>query len=138
MHCGTSSLLQVWESVMIALLIGGTVVLCVGLLTIVFGVPIKEFSFGNTMIVAGTVVSCTGLLLIGLHLVGKELKALARRLEAGIPAVPPFSGSPESTDLVDVIRSAKHAPDPAPAGRQSRDDMLFSWDRSRAAEGFAD
>ncbi len=42
---------------MIALLIGGTVVLCIGLLTVVFGIPIKEFSFGNTMILAGAVVS---------------------------------------------------------------------------------
>ena len=45
---------------MIALLIGGTVILCIGLLTVVFGIPIKEFSFGNTMILAGAVVSCTG------------------------------------------------------------------------------
>jgi hypothetical protein len=126
---------------MIALLIGGTVVLCIGLLTVVFGVPIKEFSFGNTMIVAGTVVSCTGLLLIGLYFVGRELKALAHRLEVGIPAVPTFAGSREATDLVDVIRSSKNAPDttsPVPVGRSSRDDTLFSRDRSRASEDFAD
>jgi hypothetical protein len=126
---------------MIALLIGGVVVLCVGLLTIVFGVPIKEFSFGNTMIVAGTVVSCTGLLLIGLYFVSRELKALVRRLEAGIPAAPAFAGSREATDLVDVIRSSKSAPEPvpsAPIGSSGRDDMLFSRDRSRAKDGFAD
>ena len=124
---------------MIALLIGGTVVLCVGLLTIVFGVPIKEFSFGNTMIVAGTVVSCTGLLLIGLYFVGRELKALARRLEAGVSA--PLAASREATDLVDVIRSGKKAPEPVPpvpAGRSNREDMLFSRDRSRTTESFAD
>jgi len=126
---------------MIALLIGGTVVLCVGLLTIVFGVPIKEFSFGNTMIVAGTVVSCTGVLLIGLYVVSRELKALARRLEAGVPAAPPFAGSREATDLVDVIRSSKNAPEaspPAPVGRSGRDEMLFPRDRSRAADDFAE
>jgi len=126
---------------MIALLIGGTVVLCVGLLTIVFGVPIKEFSFGNTMIVAGTVTSCTGLLLIGLYFVGRELKALARRLEGGIAAAPPFAGNREATDLVDVIRSGKNAQDPVPpvpVGRPNRDDMLFSRDRSRKTEDFAD
>ncbi|MEH2509604.1 hypothetical protein V1291_000958 [Nitrobacteraceae bacterium AZCC 1564] len=126
---------------MIALLIGGTVVLCIGLLTVLFGVPIKEFSFGNTMIVAGTVVSCTGLLLIGLYFVGRELKALARRLETGIPSVPPFAGSREATDLVDVIRSSKNPPDPMPplpVGRSSREDTLFPRDRPRAAEDFAD
>ena len=68
---------------MIALLIGGTVVLCIGLLTVVFGIPIKEFSFGNTMILAGAVVSCTGLILIGLYFVGREFRNLARRLDGG-------------------------------------------------------
>ena len=71
---------------MIALLIGGTVVLCIGLLTVVFGIPIKEFSFGNTMILAGAVVSCTGLILIGLYFLGREFRNLTRRLDAGIPA----------------------------------------------------
>lgn len=126
---------------MIALLIGGVVVLCVGLLTIVFGVPIKEFSFGNTMIVAGTIVSCTGLVLIGLYFVSRELKALVRRLEAGIPAAAPFAGSREATDLVDVIRSSKSAPEPTPpvpVGSSGRDDMLFSRDRSRIKDDFAD
>lgn len=126
---------------MVALLIGGTVVLCVGLLTVVFGVPIKEFSFGNTMIVAGTIVSCTGLLLIGLSFVGRELKALAKRLDAGIPAVPSFAGNREAADLVDVIRSTKNGSDqtpPASVGRSSRDDMLFSRDRSRPADDFTD
>jgi len=74
---------------MIALLIGGTVVLCMGLLAVVYGVPIKEFSFGNTMILAGSIVACTGLMLIGLSVVGRELKNLTRRLENGVaPAVP--------------------------------------------------
>jgi hypothetical protein len=71
---------------MIALLIGGTVVVCIGLLTVVFGIPIKEFSFGNTMILAGAVVACTGLVLIGLYFVGREFRNLARRLETGFPA----------------------------------------------------
>lgn len=126
---------------MIALLIGGTVVLCVGLLTVVFGIPIKEFSFGNTMIVAGAVVSCTGLLLIGLYVVGRELKNLARRLDAGVPAVPAFAGNREATDLVQVIRSGKNTPDepsPTPTGRSGRDNMLFARDRSKTAEDFSD
>jgi hypothetical protein len=124
---------------MIALLIGGTVVLCIGLLTVVFGIPIKEFSFGNTMIVAGAVVSCTGLLLIGLYFVGRELKNLARRLDAGVPAS--FAGNREATDLVQVIRSGKNTqdePSPAPTGRSGRDDMFFARDRSNHAEDVAD
>jgi hypothetical protein len=122
---------------MIALLIGGTVVLCAGLLTVVFGIPIKEFSFGNTMILAGAGVSCTGLLLIGLYFVGREFRNLARRLDAGMSAVP---GNREATDLVDVIRSGKNGPDqvsPVPTGRSVRDDMLFARDRSDTSQDFA-
>lgn len=94
---------------MIALLIGGTAVFCVGLLTVVFGIPIKEFSFGNTLILTGAVVSCTGLLLLGFYAIGREFRALARRLEdrAGaaaprelplppsIPPLPETSAPPE-------------------------------------------
>lgn len=116
---------------MIAVLIGGTVVLCVGLLTVVFGIPIKEFSFGNTMILAGAVVSCTGLLLIGLYAVGRELRALARHLEARpgvatsreLPLPPPLPPLPE----------AAAPPEPAfrpasPRPQARHDDMLFSRD----------
>ena len=68
---------------MIALLITGAAVFCAGILVVIFGMPIKEFSFGHTLIVAGAVVACTGLLLMGLYLIGRELRNLSRRLEGG-------------------------------------------------------
>jgi hypothetical protein len=109
---------------MIALLIGGTVVLCIGLLTVVFGIPIKEFSFGNTMILAGAVVSCTGLILIGLYFIGREFRNLARRLEAGVPA---------------PVVSAREAADTAPPRPQTaRDDRLFTRDQPRDRDDVAD
>lgn len=101
---------------MIALLIGGTVVLCTGLLTVVFGIPIKEFSFGNTMILAGAVVSCTGLVLIGLYFIGRELRNLTRRLETGIPA-----GAP-----VALPRERVAVP---PKSQPAHDDTLFTRDQ---------
>jgi hypothetical protein len=118
---------------MIALLIGGTVVLCVGVLTIVFGIPIKEFSVGNTMILAGAVVACTGLMLMGLYFVGRELRNLTRRLESGLPVQAPGSfASPR--DAISVGRG-RNAPAPqAPAqpkairNSASREDMLFPRD----------
>jgi hypothetical protein len=119
---------------MIALLIGGTVVFCIGLLTVVFGIPIKEFSFGSTMILAGSIVACTGLVLIGLYAVGRELRSLTRRLETGlpvaaVPAVLPPEPEPE-TDL--HARAARMPPEPparpAPA-RPSREDTLFTRDQ---------
>jgi hypothetical protein len=118
---------------MIAVLIGGMVVLCVGLLTVVFGIPVKEFSFGNTMILAGAVVSCTGLLLIGLYAVGREVRALARRLESrpGLAAPRELPLPPPASPLPDV--AAPPAPPvfrPAPPRPQARhEDMLFSRDR---------
>lgn len=111
---------------MIALLIGGTVVLCIGLLAVVFGIPIKEFSFGNTMILAGAVVSCTGLVLIGLYFVGREFRNLARRLEVGV-AVPVSAGLPR--DEAPVV-----APRPQPA----REDMLFARDQPQDRNAFED
>lgn len=112
---------------MIALLIGGTVVLCIGLLTVVFGIPIKEFSFGNTMILAGAVVSCTGLVLIGLYFIGREFRNLTRRLEAGfpVPAVTP-------------LREAEAAASPSPKSLPAREDTLFTRDQPQDRDEFAD
>ncbi len=67
---------------MLGLLIAGLVTLVVGLLAIGFGIPVKEFSFGNTLIVTGVLGVCTGLLLFALALVVRELKTVARALEA--------------------------------------------------------
>lgn len=112
---------------MIALLIGGTVVLCIGLLTVVFGIPIKEFSFGNTMILAGAVVACTGLVLIGLYFIGREFRNLTRRLEAGLPAAPVPVALP---------REAVAAP-PPPRSQPVSDDRLFTRDQPRDQDEFA-
>jgi hypothetical protein len=129
---------------MIALLIGGTVVLCVGVLTIVFGIPIKEFSVGNTMILAGAVVACTGLVLMGLYFVGRELRNLTRRLEAGLPVQAPGAFT-SPRDALSAGRgrnaSAPHASAQPKAMRPppSRDDMLFPRDpQATDFDGFDD
>ena len=62
------------------LLIGGVGFLLAGLLAIGFGVPVKEFSFGNTMILAGAIVACTGVLMIAIWTGVRELKKVARQL----------------------------------------------------------
>ena len=111
---------------MIALLIGGTVVLCIGLLTVVFGIPIKEFSFGNTMILAGAFVSCTGLVLIGLYFVGREFRNLTRRLEAGVAVPAPVAPQRE----VEAAASPRSLP--------PREDTLFTRDQPQDRDEFAD
>src|SRR5258705_526122 len=68
---------------MVLLLIAGIAFLLAGVLTIGFGIPVKEFSFGNTLILTGTVAACTGLIMLGLWTVVRELKNIARRLGPG-------------------------------------------------------
>lgn len=65
---------------MLALLIGGIGAILAGLLAILFGIPVKEFSFGNTLILSGAAGVCTGMILLGLGAVVWELRIIARRL----------------------------------------------------------
>ncbi len=121
---------------MVALLLAGTIVLCAGLLTVVFGIPIKEFSFGNTMILSGAVVACTGIVLIGLSFVVRELKNLAHHLneaEHGLPRA--------ASALADAPRGRAELAQPkairGPARPSAKQDVLFSRDEEGGAD-FAD
>jgi hypothetical protein len=67
----------------IVLQVVGALAALIGVVTIGIGIPVKEFSFGNTLIVAGTVGLCTGLILLGLSVVAMELRLVARRLASG-------------------------------------------------------
>ena len=71
---------------MIVLLIAGIGFLLAGLLGIGFGIPVKEFSFGNTLILAGAIAACTGMIMLGLWVVVRELKNIARQLGSGVAA----------------------------------------------------
>lgn len=68
------------------LLIGGLGFLLAGLLAIGFGIPVKEFSFGNTMILAGAIVACTGVLMVAIWTAVRELKKVARQFARGTAA----------------------------------------------------
>src|ERR1700754_2861257 len=93
----------------IALQIAGIVAVLVGLVTVGFGIPVKEFSFGNTLIITGTVGLCTGMILLALSVVAPELKLLGRRLaaasrpagdqrsRAALPAFPVAESAPAAT-----------------------------------------
>ena len=69
---------------MVVLLIAGIGILLAGLLAIGFGIPVKEFSFGNTLILTGVVAACTGMMMLGLWMVVRELKNLALQLGSGV------------------------------------------------------
>lgn len=110
---------------MILLLIAGIAAFMIGIFALAYGVPIKEFSFGNTMIITGAIIASAGLLLIGQWIVGRELRALVRRLqasdlpalprsEAAAPAIPPRSSEPEPVVIGDLVAPPRGDDAPAP------------------------
>jgi hypothetical protein len=83
---------------MIVLLAAGIGVSVLGLLAIGFGIPIADTSSGNALLIGGVVVACTGLVLLGMWLAARELISVARpgaiqtaRTGAMPRAVPPAS-----------------------------------------------
>jgi hypothetical protein len=65
------------------LLIAGIASLLAGVLAMALGIPVKEFSFGNTLILVGAVGICTGFILLGLWTVVRELRSISRGLAGG-------------------------------------------------------
>ncbi len=62
---------------MIGMLVAGIVCFLAGLLAIVFGLPINQFDFGNTLILAGAITACSGLIILSLWVAVRELKSIA-------------------------------------------------------------
>ncbi len=68
----------------IGVLVAGIGLVLAGLLAIGFGVPVKEFSFGNTLILVGALGVCSGAIMVALWMTIRELKIIGRRLGAGM------------------------------------------------------
>jgi hypothetical protein len=145
---------------MVVLLIAGIGCLLAGLLAIGFGIPVKEFSFGNTLILAGAVAACAGMIMLGLWMVVRELKNIARRLgpavatedegllfspdqpaaenagnaEPSAPSPPPWHEDAASRDrLRGDMPSAPEPAEAASAAKQRRN-LLFSSSSRRERE----
>jgi hypothetical protein len=84
---------------MFAVLVAGIGFLLAGFLAVVFGIPVKEFSFGNTLILTGAILACTGVMMLGLWAVVRELKTIARQLGAGVPLGSRAAGAPPAAGL---------------------------------------
>jgi len=97
----------------LALLIAGIVAVVAGLLAILFGYTVRDFSLGSTLIISGTIGVCSGMLLAGLYVVAMELKNIARRL-AGSAAPSDVRVRPV---LPGLAMPGAPAPEPAPALR---------------------
>jgi hypothetical protein len=115
------------SSMMMALMVAGIVALLAGLLAILFGIPVKEFSFGNTLILAGSMGACTGLILLGLSVVVAELKLIARRLAAD----PRTAAADASVRAALPQATATGSAPPVPAGEGG---FLFSRDQTAAEQ----
>jgi hypothetical protein len=102
-------------------LIAGIGLLLAGLLAIGFGIPVKEFSFGNTLILVGAVAACSGIVMLGLWTVVRELREIARRLGPGMPF-----DSRAGTTLPSAALSAT-------LGDQAPEDGGFLFSRDQAA-----
>ena len=64
----------------------GALAFVAGLVMIGFGIPINEFSFGNTLIGAGTTASVGGLIIVGLAVAVRQLRQIAEALQNQTPA----------------------------------------------------
>jgi hypothetical protein len=108
-----------------ALLIGGICFLLAGLVAIGFGMPVKEFSFGNTLILTGAIVACTGAIMLGLWSAVRELKNIGRQLGSTLPSETRAGSMLASDDLTEV------------SGRQPAENgsPLFSRDRPMSSAG---
>jgi hypothetical protein len=124
----------------------GAFALFAGLVMIGFGIPINEFSFGNTLISAGTTAVVGGLILFGLGIVAGQLRRVAEALAAGPPAalVQP-NDTFENTDSSPAAPSqgrmafpsrAKPEPQPAELGAVSPASVGMPFD-AKGAEAMA-
>ena len=68
----------------VGMLVAGIGLVLAGLLAIGYGISVKEFSVGNTLIQSGVVGVCTGALMFGFWTAVRQLKIIALRLGAGV------------------------------------------------------
>jgi hypothetical protein len=102
---------------MIGMLVAGIGCLLAGLLAVGLGIPVNEFSFGNTLILAGTVTACTGLIILSLWVAVRELKSIAERLGPG-PAFDWMGNGSSSTAVQPRANAADAMSDAGLAGSE--------------------
>jgi len=64
------------------LIVVGVIIAVLGLGAVAYGIPVKEFSFGNTLIIAGTIGTIGGLVLLAIGAMIRQLRHIADMLAA--------------------------------------------------------
>jgi hypothetical protein len=85
----------------------GALAVIAGALSITFGIPVKEFSFGDTLIVSGTVSLVGGLIVVGLGAAVSQLQRVSEMLGAR-----PVSRSGRPIDVLEAARGNGRVPFP--------------------------
>ena len=91
----------------VLLLIVGAIVTMAGVGMVGYGIPINEFSFGNTLIIAGTTATVGGLVIIGIGVAVGKLQRIVETLATGTPVL---SGVP--LEMFEPPASSHAAPAP--------------------------
>ena len=116
------------------LMLVGILATALGAILIGFGIPINEFSLGNTLILAGTVTAAGGVIIFALSRVVAQLSRIAEHLAsrplapamaAGADPFDPSRSPPAPRPRADMPAPAPRAPEPRlqapdfdmPAGR---------------------
>jgi hypothetical protein len=90
---------------------------------IALGVPVKEFSFGNTLMTTGAITTCTGAVMIGIWIAIREFRNAVQRLGAVAPQHP--------------AAAFQSAPGPAALREPLHEDDGFALDRGQPAPAHA-
>lgn len=101
------------------LFIIGAISLVLGTTTIGYGIPINEFSFGNTLIIAGTTAAVGGLIVIGLGAVVAHLNRLAQAMALRASPRPARAADVSEDEPVPTTGRFPFAPKPPVEAPQS-------------------
>ncbi|HEU5019347.1 MAG TPA: hypothetical protein VFT69_15410 [Pseudolabrys sp.] len=95
------------------LFILGAVALVAGVATIGYGIPINQFSFGNTLIVVGTMSAIGGLIVIALGAVASQLQRLGDVVATRLPQR--LGRSEAAEHVIEKPAPVPFTPKPVPA-----------------------
>jgi len=120
---------------MVGMLVAGISLVLAGLLAVGYGISVKEFSVGNTLILSGVIGVCTGALMFGFWMAVRELKRITLRLGAGVPL--PRGEVAVRPVLAPGLQAAESAagPEPTTAPAPSSPSSPPPWQDEAASRG---